>query len=91
MPDNQGYTLEVTADAKEDLRNLDKKNAVRIVKKLRWLAENVLQVKHEALTGQWAGYYRWRIGDYRAIYELDHEGRILIVAIIGHRREIYDE
>ncbi len=26
-----------------------------------------------------------------AIYELDHNGRILLVAVIGHRREVYDE
>lgn len=91
MPDESAYALELTLDAREDLRRIDKPEAERIIKKLRWLAANASQVKHEALTGQWSGYYRWRIGDYRAIYELDHAGRILIVAVIGHRREIYDE
>jgi mRNA interferase RelE/StbE len=83
--------LEVTPEAKEDLRKVDRPVAERIVKKLRWLADNAHQVNHEALTGQWQGYYRYRIGDYRAIYEPDHNGHILIVAVIGHRREIYDE
>lgn len=91
MPDETAYALELTLDAREDLRKIDKTDAERIIKKLRWLAGNAGQVKHEALTGQWTGYYRWRIGDYRAIYELNHKGRILIVAVIGHRREIYDE
>jgi mRNA interferase RelE/StbE len=91
MPDNKPYTLEITSDAQDDLRRINKPNAERIVKKLRWLAANVTEVNHEALTGQWTGYFRWRIGDYRAIYELDHDGHILIVAVIGHRREVYDE
>jgi mRNA interferase RelE/StbE len=91
MSDEQSYRLELTPEAKEDLRKIDKTNAERIVKKLRWLAENAAQVNHEALTGQWSGYYRWRIGDYRAIYQLDHAGRVLLAAVIGHRREVYDE
>jgi mRNA interferase RelE/StbE len=91
MSENRAYILELTSEAKEDLRKIDKTNASRIVKKLLWLAENAENVNHDALTGQWTGYYRWRIGDYRAIYELDHKGRILLVAVIGHRREVYDE
>lgn len=91
MPDDKAYTLDFTDSAKEDLRRVDKKNAERIVKKMRWVAENTLSLQHDALTGQWSGYYRWRIGDYRAIYELDHNGRLVIVAVVGHRREVYDE
>ncbi len=85
------YVLQITPAAKADLQKIDRKNAERIVKKLRWLAVNVEDVNHAALTGQWTGYYRYRIGDYRAIYELDTDGHILLVAIIGHRREVYDE
>ena len=91
MTDSKGYALEFTEPAQDDLRQLDTKTGKRIFKKLTWLATNAENVNHTALTGQWAGYYRWRIGDYRAIYELDADGRILIVAVIGHRREVYDE
>jgi len=91
MTDGNAYALEITPEARDDLRGIDKKTAGRIVKKLRWLAVNATEVNHESLTGQWAGYFRYRIGHYRAIYELDHAGRILIVAVIGHRREVYDE
>lgn len=74
MPDETAYTLEITDDAKDDLKRIDRKVAERIVRKLRWLAQNTENVNHEALTGQWIGYYRYRIGDYRAIYELDRDG-----------------
>lgn len=36
------------------------------------------------------GEYRFRIGDYRVICDKDEHGKIIIVALIGHRREIYD-
>jgi mRNA interferase RelE/StbE len=91
MSDSKGYELEFTESAQEDLRQLDAKNGKRIFNKLNWLAANAEDVNHTALTGQWSGYYRYRIGDYRAIYELDAKGRLLIVAVIGHRREVYDE
>jgi mRNA-degrading endonuclease RelE of RelBE toxin-antitoxin system len=41
------------------------------------------------LSGQLAGYYRLRTGDYRLRYYL--EGEILIVDKIGHRGEFYED
>ena len=41
------------------------------------------------MTGQFRGMYRLRIGNYRAVYDLDQETRNMIVDAIGHRREIY--
>jgi mRNA interferase RelE/StbE len=38
------------------------------------------------------GYSPWlrvRVGDYRIIYDVDDDGLVVIVAIIGHRREVY--
>lgn len=36
-------------------------------------------------------FRRLRIGDYRAIYEIDRSKRVVIVLFIGHRREVYDD
>lgn len=36
-------------------------------------------------------YYRLRIGDYRAIYEVNHAERKILVQFIGHRKNIYDD
>jgi len=41
------------------------------------------------LKGRLAGYYRYRVGNYRVIYRVDEQDRIVIVAIIAHRREAY--
>jgi mRNA interferase RelE/StbE len=33
--------------------------------------------------------WRIRVGDYRVIYEIDDEARIVVVLHIGHRRDVY--
>ena len=76
-----------TPQGGEDLGRLDKAVAQRVLKRIRWLAENFDALAPEALTGRWRGVYKLRIGDYRALYTFG-EGRIVIRAI-GHRREGY--
>jgi mRNA interferase RelE/StbE len=43
-----------------------------------------------ALTGPLAGYFRYRVGDHRVIYRIDESNRVVIVAIIAHRKQVYD-
>ncbi|HEY9675912.1 MAG TPA: type II toxin-antitoxin system RelE/ParE family toxin [Waterburya sp.] len=42
------------------------------------------------LKGDFTGYYRYRIGDYRVIYQVDDETNQVIVTTIVHRREAYE-
>lgn len=92
MPDDSGYELIITPEAEDDLSNIDKTNGERIIKKMRWVAEmfTMFCIMRWKVNNN-EGYFRWRVGDYRVLYELDHEGHLLIVGIIGHRREIYDK
>ena len=36
-------------------------------------------------------YYLIRIGDYRAIYEIDQNKKQVIILYIGHRKNVYDD
>lgn len=85
------YRVVLSERAQAALQKLDRQTAERIVKKLVWLAENAESVAHGALTGRLAGYYRRRVGSFRVIYLLDHETRLIDVALIGHRRDVYDQ
>lgn len=42
-----------------------------------------------ALTGDHAGYWRWRIGDYRLVARIENERVVIIVVRVAHRREVY--
>ncbi|USR91081.1 type II toxin-antitoxin system RelE/ParE family toxin [Phormidium yuhuli AB48] len=44
----------------------------------------------KVLKGDYAGYYRYRIGDYRVIYTIDDKLVQVFVIAIAHRRESYE-
>lgn len=43
----------------------------------------------KALTGNWAGHHRIRVGDWRIVFRV--RGFDVIVVAIAHRKEVYDE
>ncbi|MEA3441657.1 MAG: type II toxin-antitoxin system RelE/ParE family toxin [Chloroflexota bacterium] len=83
------YQINFLDAATKDLSRLDKPNAQRILKRIRWLVENISSIKHQQLSGDFAGLYKLRVGNYRVIYEILYVEHIMIIHLIGHRREIY--
>ncbi len=84
------YTIRISREAQDELKHLDRKVARRISRRITWLATNAETARHYALAGQWQGLYRWRLGDYRIIYALNREKRIVVIVKIGHRRDVYN-
>jgi mRNA interferase RelE/StbE len=83
------YQIRILDAATRDLAKLDAAIARRIVNRVRWLAENMDEIKPEALSGTLAGFYKLRAGDYRVVYEIIHSEQMIVVHLVGHRREIY--
>ena len=83
------YQIRIQDSAARELAQLDKQVARRVVKRIRWLAANMEVVKPDALSGDLAGLYKLRVGDYRVVYEVLHTEQVLVVHLVGHRREIY--
>ena len=80
------YTLFYTQRAERDIARLDSKTKERIGKTLLRYQEEPLQYA-EKLSDPILGGYRFRIGDYRVIFDI--EGNEIVVLRVGHRREIY--
>lgn len=36
-----------------------------------------------------SGHWRYRVGDYRLVCEIQHNRLVVLVVEVGHRREIY--
>ena len=83
------YRVRILKAATRDLAKLDKPTGRRIVERINWLAENVDNIKLEALSGDLAEFYKLRVGNYRVIYEIFQDEQIILIHQIGHRREIY--
>ncbi len=78
-----------TRDGDADFARLDKAVADRVLKKLKWLAENLDNITPEQLTGEWAGVFKLVIGDYRALYTFDKTQQTITVRVVKHRSEVY--
>ena len=73
----------------DDLVALDKTTAGKIIMRVEtYLAKDPAKLG-KPLTGPLAGIFRYRYGDYRILYVMDLETRVVTVLAIGHRREIY--
>jgi mRNA interferase RelE/StbE len=81
------YELVVRTSAEKELRSVPKGDLRRIVRKVRALAANPTPPGCVRLEGE--RRYRLRQGDWRILYEIDHEAKTVTVVKIGHRREVY--
>ena len=85
------WTVEIDSFAEKQLRKLDRPVQKRL---LDWLEDRIEGCKNprhfgEPLRGDLGGLWRYRVGDYRIICEIQDEKLIVLALAIGHRREIY--
>ena len=80
------YRLVYTQKAVRDIDRLDSRVKNRIGTTLLRFKDNPLQYA-ERLTNSALGGYRFRIGDYRVIFDI--EGNDIVVLRASHRKEIY--
>jgi len=80
------YKLIYTQRAERDLAKLDTKTKERIGRTLLRFQEEPLKYA-EKLSDPILGSYRFRIGDYRIICDIEENEVVVLRA--GHRKEIY--
>lgn len=85
------YQVVFTDKALKKLRKIDKSIARMI---LGWVRKNLENCdnprKHgKALVGNHAGSWRYRVGDYRLIAEIQDDKIIILILSVGHRKNIY--
>lgn len=83
------YKLDFSDEGKAALALLDKIVAQRVLDKLKWFLQNIEAVNFKPLGGNLSGMYKLRVGDWRVIYEINHNDKIVTVHKVGHRKEIY--
>jgi mRNA-degrading endonuclease RelE of RelBE toxin-antitoxin system len=86
------YRLLYTEMFEQSLQSLDRQDAVRIVEKMTWLAENAEEIQHERLTNPprgLEGVCKRRVGSQRIIYWVDHEAKEIVGYDVLWRRGKY--
>jgi mRNA interferase RelE/StbE len=82
------YRVVLERAAEKDLTRLSSENHDRIMAELEALARNPRPPGCRKLTGSKTDW-RIRVGDYRVIYEIADEIRVIRVNRVRHRREVY--
>ena len=88
------YALVVTKRAKKDILSLPRRDAERIVKKLRFFILSTDPLSYaKPLTNTEVAEYRFRIGNYRILFDIDRKGKITVLTVltVQHRKDIYRE
>jgi len=74
--------------AEKQFLKLDSPIQKRIIEKLGFFASAPSPIAFaEHLTNNEIGSYRFRVGDYRVVFDLEDD--TLVILKVGHRREIY--
>lgn len=85
------WELKLSKGAIKQLSKLDKPTA-RLI--LAWLKKNVdgcddPRAHGKALVGDLAGSWRYRVGDYRVLCEIQDERLVVLAVEVTHRSEVY--
>jgi len=81
-----GYKLLYTKSSAKDIQKLDTVVKKRLKNKLETYAKNPIFYAKKLIDSS-LGTYRWRIGNYRIIFDIDAKN--IVILRIRHRREIY--
>lgn len=86
------WRIEFIRSASKDLSRIDRTWQRRI---LDFLQTEVAPLEDprsrgKALSGPLAGYWRYRVGDYRVICEIEDDQVRVLVVWVAHRSRVYD-
>ncbi|GBE20266.1 MAG TPA: type II toxin-antitoxin system RelE/ParE family toxin [Candidatus Pacearchaeota archaeon] len=81
-------TYEIIWDeqARNFLRKLEKKESLRIIKKINSIVENPMHFLETLVD---INSYKLRVGNYRALIDIDKKNKSFSILFIGHRKNIY--
>ena len=86
------YSVETTARFDKEFKKLDRYTQ-KMIKS--WIIKNLVDCEDprlhgKGLTANRSGQWRYRIGDYRLICDIEDDRLVILALSVGHRREVYD-
>ena len=87
------YSIETTSRFDKEFKKLDKYTQLMIK---AWIDKNLdgcenTRIHGKELTANLSGQWRYRIGDYRLICQIEDDRLVILALSVGHRREVYDK
>ena len=87
-----GYDVQLSDNAEKDLQKIDRYQAKIIIS---WIEKNLRgcddpRLHGKPLVGDKKDYWRYRVGAYRIIADIQDKLVRIEIITVGHRREVYD-
>lgn len=85
------YSVRYEKEAQKNLKKIDKYQAKII---MNWIEKNLVgtdnpRIHGKGLTANKTGFWRYRVGSYRIIAEINDGEITILILTIGHRNDVY--
>jgi mRNA interferase RelE/StbE len=91
-PGNDTYEIEyLDTVVKEDIPNLPKAAREQIKRAIEYRLTTDPAGLGKPLRYSFIGHRRVRVGEYRIIYRLDGQKKIVVIVAIKHRKDVYEK
>ena len=85
------YSVRYEKEAQKILKKMDKYQAKII---LNWIEKNLVgtenpRIHGKGLTANKSGFWRYRVGSYRIIADINDSEVTILILTMGHRKDIY--
>ncbi len=82
------FELKIESRARNDIQSLDSVVQKRVAKKLKFYLDQDDPIQYaKKLVDSKDGNYLWRIGNFRAVFDID--GNVIKLLRIQHRKDVY--
>lgn len=86
------WRIEVDKDVQRSMRKLDKQIAKRIVAKLHEISQlEDPRSMGKGLTENKSGLWRYRVGDYRIVVDIEDDVLVILVVDVDHRSRVLQD
>ena len=87
------YSVVFSKEALRELKKMDRYTASLI---LGWVRKNLEgcedpRIHGKGLTANYSGKWRYRVGDYRLLAEIQDDKVVILVLRVAHRSEVYNQ
>lgn len=85
------YSIRIRKQALKELADLPTKQSLKVEAAIDNLADNPRPVGCKKLKGEHDFVWRIRVGDYRVLYKIEDEIKVIEVGKIGNRKNVYEQ
>lgn len=82
------YTIEFKSSVEKDFRKIPRTQQLKIWSSIQALKSDPRPKNSRKLVGTDSDY-RIRVGDYRVVYRIEDDDKIVIIFAVDHRKDIY--